>query len=412
MEEFTLFKAVDISNDSQVPLDEVSISYLYTPHTLTALVFFLGTLLYFGFVYDSAANSWQANLKVGMGLAVFSVLLIGQLVFPSGPFIRPHPMFWRLVFGISFIYEIALVVLLVLNVEDARAALTWLSPDLNQPLKERPYASDCSFTWANLQPAIFDRYFLSHFLGWFCKSLMIRDQLFCWTISIGWELIEIAFIHMLPNFAECWWDQWLLDVFMANALGILVGHKVCEYLEVKDYKWCDLYTIPTITGKMKRFVLQFTTPSSWTKVRWESGGAIKKFFYYNALMFSLHLVELNAFFLKHILWVPPENNLNLYRLIVWWLIGMVSLRQIYLYMTRPSINRLGSQTWMAVAIQLTELMIIVKFGQGMFPNTMPDYVFWAWIAFAVLYVLFCLWLFISERAESGSSSASSEAKNK
>ena len=34
---------------------------------------------------------------VAVGLVVF--LLIGLMVFPAGPFIRPHPLLWRLVFG-------------------------------------------------------------------------------------------------------------------------------------------------------------------------------------------------------------------------------------------------------------------------------------------------------------------------
>jgi hypothetical protein len=51
---------------------------------------------------------------------------------------------------------------------------------------------------------------------WLCDN---SDKMLCWIISIQWEVIEIAFTHMLPNFAECWWDQWLLDVLIANALG-------------------------------------------------------------------------------------------------------------------------------------------------------------------------------------------------
>lgn len=62
--------------------------------------------------------------------------------------------------------------------------------------------------------------------------------------------------------------------------------------------------------------------------------------------------------------VPQENKLNLYRLILWWLIGVVSLRQIYMYLANPKIMRLGSQAWMAIAIQITELLIVIKFGKG------------------------------------------------
>ena len=218
---------------------------------------------------------------------------------------------------------------------------------LNKPLTEQTYAANCEFTVENLWNATYDRYFLSHFLGWVCKSIMLRDSLFCWTISIGWELIEIAFTHMLPNFAECWWDQWLLDVLIANGLGIYVGTTLCRYLEVKHYNWSELYKGNTLVTKAKRMVLQFT-PSSWMKVDWESTGHIKQFLIYNVLMFCLHINELSAFFLKAILWLPPSCNLNLIRLILWWVMGLVTFRQIYMYLTNPRIHRLGSQYYFSI----------------------------------------------------------------
>jgi hypothetical protein len=29
--------------------------------------------------------------------------------------------------------------------------------------------------------------------------------------------------HLLPNFNECWWDRWLLDVLICNNFGIVTG---------------------------------------------------------------------------------------------------------------------------------------------------------------------------------------------
>jgi phosphatidylserine synthase 2 len=118
------------------------------------------------------------------------------------------------------------------NRDEARFALSYLYPDLGVKPVERSYADACEFTWANIKPAMFDIFFLSHFLGWVCKSIMMRDLLFCWTLSIGWELIELAFVFMLPNFNECWWDQWILDVLLTNGLGIYVGHRIAQHLEV------------------------------------------------------------------------------------------------------------------------------------------------------------------------------------
>jgi hypothetical protein len=230
------------------------------------------------------------------------------MIFPSGPFVRPHPLLWRAVFGISVIYEIFLIILLYQSKIDARFGLSLLYPELNQPIKERTYADDCSIGMDTVRNSL-DIFFIGHFLGWLLKSLMLRDMKICWIISIQWELIEILFTHMLPNFAECWWDQWILDVLLANGLGIYVGHQLCTYLEMKQYKWSGVKTISTIGGKLQRGLLQFT-PASWITVKWETHKNITRFISMQLIIFFFHLIELNAFFLKHILWIPPPCPLN------------------------------------------------------------------------------------------------------
>lgn len=57
----------------------------------------------------------------------------------------------------------------------------------------------------------------------------------CWISSVTWEVTEVIFAPMLPNFYECWWDQFIYDVLICNALGIFVGYTLCRYLEMKSY---------------------------------------------------------------------------------------------------------------------------------------------------------------------------------
>ncbi len=33
------------------------------------------------------------------------------------------------------------------------------------------------------------------------------------------EVCALAVQHMLPNFNECWWDSWILDVAICNFIG-------------------------------------------------------------------------------------------------------------------------------------------------------------------------------------------------
>lgn len=53
--------------------------------------------------------------------------------------------------------------------------------------------------------------------------------------------------------------------------------------------------------------MQFT-PESWVRVRWHELPNIKRFLGVNFVIVCLATVELNAFALKQVLWIPPENN--------------------------------------------------------------------------------------------------------
>jgi len=82
-----------------------------------------------------------------------------------------------------------------------------------------------------------DEFAVAHFLGWIMKAVLMRHLGLLLTISVTWEITEVAFAHLLPNFAECWWDSLILDVFVCNGLGIWVGFQICKLLEMREYKW-------------------------------------------------------------------------------------------------------------------------------------------------------------------------------
>ena len=50
----------------------------------------------------------------------------------------------------------------------------------------------------------------------------------------------------------------------------------CHYLEMKAYHWRGLWKIPTLKGKLKRAVGQFT-PYSWTRYQWGYSDSLKRF---------------------------------------------------------------------------------------------------------------------------------------
>ena len=63
-------------------------------------------------------------------------------------------------------------------------------PELGVELGERRYGDDCSLllpngggvNWGALKDTFFDVFVVAHTLGWFCKALIIRDNVMLWFI--------------------------------------------------------------------------------------------------------------------------------------------------------------------------------------------------------------------------------------
>ena len=81
-----------------------------------------------------------------MYAVIVAFLMFSVVQFRDGPFIRPHPAFWRMVLGVNLLYELALVFLLFQDLNTARHMMTYIDSNLGVPLVERDYASDCSLT--------------------------------------------------------------------------------------------------------------------------------------------------------------------------------------------------------------------------------------------------------------------------
>jgi hypothetical protein len=116
---------------------------------VTALLLIVAVLLFLAFRADPSPDDWVSNARVGVAAASFFVLVLGMIIFPSGPFIRPHPVVWRLAFGVAVLYEIWLILLLFQTKEHARLSMKFFDQSLGVPVSERSYAADCSFNWVS-----------------------------------------------------------------------------------------------------------------------------------------------------------------------------------------------------------------------------------------------------------------------
>ncbi|XP_022123125.2 phosphatidylserine synthase isoform X1 [Pieris rapae] len=376
------------SSINERPVDDISLEFFYKPHTITLLAVSIAAVIHTAFVRDEI--NIQDNIWSGICCVVFFFLIISVLTFPNGPFTRPHPAVWRIVFGMSVLYLLALLFLLFQNYSTVYDIMYWIDPELRNFHidMEKEYAvncSDLSKIWSRL-----DVYAWGHFLGWMFKAILFRHAGLLWAISIMWEITEIAFAHLLPNFLECWWDSIILDVLLCNGFGIWCGLKICKALEMREYKWVSIRDISSTTGKIKRAILQFT-PVQWTPVRWlDPNCTYMRFFALSQLVVFWQISELNTFFLKHIFEMPPSHPLVIARLVLIGVIVAPSIRQYYTYITDPNCKRVGTQCWVYGAIMVTESMLCIKNGKELFGQTHVSNVV-VWLVIQILVSVACVY---------------------
>uniref|UniRef100_A0A2N9IC31 CDP-diacylglycerol--serine O-phosphatidyltransferase n=1 Tax=Fagus sylvatica TaxID=28930 RepID=A0A2N9IC31_FAGSY len=322
---------------------------------------------------SSASGDLVTSVKRGVWAMIAVFLAYCLLQAPSTVLIRPHPAIWRLVHGMAVVYLVVLTFLLFQRRDDARQFMKFLHPDLGVELPERSYGADCRICvsdhptnrFNNVYEVLFDEFVLAHIIGWWGKAILIRNQPLLWVLSIGFELMELTFRHMLPNFNECWWDSIILDILICNWFGIWAGMHTVRYFDGKTYKWVGLSRQPNIFGKFKRTLGQFT-PAQWDKDEWHPLLGPWRFIQVLTLCIIFLTVELNTFFLKFCLWIPPRNPVIVYRLILWWLIAIPTIREYNSYLQdRKPVKKVGSFCWLSLAICIVELLICIKFGHGM-----------------------------------------------
>ncbi|XP_068737410.1 phosphatidylserine synthase 1-like isoform X3 [Montipora capricornis] len=337
----------DYQDASEQIVEDITLEFFYKPRSITALACLFAYLVYSAFTRNPDATR-EDNIWSGIVSLAVVFLVLSLLVMPNGPFIRPHPAIWRFIFGASVLYLLFLTFALFQTRDDFRKILFFFDPKLEQ---EGPDT-------------------------------------------------KVFFTHLLPNFEECWWDALVLDFLVCNGLGIHFGLYVCNKLEMRNYHWESIKDIHTTTGKLRRAVLQFT-PASWTHIRWmDPKCSYMRYFAICQMMIISQIVELNTFFLKHILWVPTAHWLNVYRLGLIAIIVAPSLRQYYVYVTDTRSRRLGTQAWVLIAITCMEGLICVKYGLDMFKKTeIVSIVLWLLFQMAISIVV--LYFMVMTKSKEG-----------
>ena len=127
-------------------------------------------------------------------------LLFSMIQFRDGPFIRPHPAFWRVVLGVNVLYELGMVFLLFQDLDSARLMMKYLDPKLGVPLPEKSYAENCDFTATNIWVSIVD-VFMSSSYPWTPFVECDRHFLFSTRSRLVWK--SSYFTRLLVLLGKC-----------------------------------------------------------------------------------------------------------------------------------------------------------------------------------------------------------------
>ena len=146
-------------------------------------------------------NSSKPLSLSGAYAAIAAFLLFSIIQFRDGPFIRPHPVFWRLILGVNLLYELALVFLLFQDLKTARHMMTYIDSNLGVPIFEKDYAKDCTLTlktfWVWSIPSVIVKWInINETLGHY-RCLLLSAY-----FRLVWEGHDIAWLLVLlgPSF--------------------------------------------------------------------------------------------------------------------------------------------------------------------------------------------------------------------
>lgn len=70
----------------------------------------------------------------------------------------------------------------------------------------------------------------------------------------GLQVMEITFQFLLPNFKECWWDHWVLDMLVCNFPGILHA-LICAYVYISAVILISIWVLVSTPSRAPGMVL-------------------------------------------------------------------------------------------------------------------------------------------------------------
>lgn len=106
-----------------------------------------------------------------------------------------------------------------------------------------------------------------------------------------------------------------------------------------------------------------------------------------AFVLFVLIIDCNNFFLKFVLWVPPEHDLMIVRVVLWGLCSLATAKEWFEYISNEYCHRLGPFAWLTMYTCGVETLTVIKCSQGQFTAPFPWYVKVIWVCVALGFLL-------------------------
>eukprot|EP01068_Selenidium_serpulae_P009243 Selendium_serpulae@DN5185_c0_g1_i2.p1 len=340
----------------------------------------VGVLLILGLTYDLASRQWRLAMGfVAAVLTLVGLLGSGELV----PLAKRHRFVCVPPVVLFTVYLSALMGVLFQSLEDARSALHAFDERTGVFVDEYNHAADCSLSLSNVGEKV-DFFVFGHAAGWAFKACLLREVSTCFILSVVFEVIEYLLAFQLSNFQECWWDTFVMDVLLCNTAGIIGGMWFLKrILGLPTFDWVVAYESES-NDEDESHEANRAEKSSKNRWRFLIADGWISYIAFVALAATIMLCEVNFFYLKHVLYIPPSNGINIVRVILHACYGLLAISDYHEY-RKGRILEFPFYAIMYLMAVFMELCVIVKFSRGQFGNPMPSHT--CYLLYGILFSL-------------------------